>query len=138
MSSLIWLTLYVFICCKRRYRVWVDRVHVALPVVRDQSVSALPRAYSTEAEADGHVVDNRGKCDRSTSGQARSMNVGRALLTGVQWEQPPWQLSLWGSSKRQVNNMLVLNASYRFKSRSCRITSTDATRWNISRELVVP
>ena len=57
------------------------------------------------------------------------MNVGRALLTGVQWEQPPWQLSLWGSSKRQVNNMLVLNASYRFKSRSCRTTSTNATRW---------
>ena len=66
---------------------------MALPVGRDQSVSALPSAYETEAEADGHVVDNRHEYDQSTSGQARSMNVGRALLTGVQSNNHPGSFS---------------------------------------------
>jgi hypothetical protein len=75
---------------------------VALPIVRDQSVSALPKAYDMGAEAGGHIVDNKQNCDQSLSGQAQSMNVGRALLTGgaVETNHPHWQLSLRLSWKR--------------------------------------
>ncbi|KAH0389189.1 hypothetical protein KCU92_g73, partial [Aureobasidium melanogenum] len=52
------------------------------------------------------------------------MNVGRALpkFTSIHY----W--AVWST------DMLLSHVGYRFKSRSCRITSTAATRWIMAPE----